>query len=237
MSYLVFDIETIGKDFDDLDEKTQSILGEWAEKNSMGEKNVDQELEKVKLGLPINPYLGEIVTVSVLDDQGKGGTYFQAPDNSVEDFEEDNIKYRVLDEKGIIEHFWDVARHYKTFVSFNGRGFDVPYLMIRAAIHNIRPTMNLMTNRYLGLQRGCTHVDIQDQLTFYGSMYPRPNLHFVTTAFGIKSPKQGDIAGKDVPQAFKDKRYKEIAQYCMADVVATKELYEKWKDTLAFESF
>lgn len=235
MSYLVFDIETIGQDFDSLDPTTQDILQGWAENNVSKTTNAEDALEKVKQGLPFSPFLGEIVTVSVLDHTGSGGTYFQAPEANLESFEEDNVQYRVLDEKGILEKFWDVARHHNTFVSFNGRGFDVPYLMIRAAVHNIRPSRNLMTNRYLGLQRGCTHIDLMDQFTFYGASYPRPNLHFATQAFGVSSPKEGDIAGKDVPDAFRDKRYEEIARYCMRDVVATKDLYLKWRELLAFE--
>jgi len=231
MSYLVFDIETIGKKFDDFDEKTRDILRSWAVRASEGnEKKVEEELEKVKQGLPLSPYLGEIVAVSVLDHQGKGGSYFQAPKSDTEDYEEGAIQYRVLSEKQILERFWDVARHYSCFVSFNGRAFDVPYLVTRSAINGVHPTRDLMTNRYVNLQRGSVHIDLLDQLTFYGALYPRPNLHFVTSAFGIESPKTGDIAGKDVPQAFEDKRYKEIAEYCMADVFATRTLYEKWKE-------
>lgn len=235
MSYLVFDIETAGVDFESLDSKTQSIVRSWAEKDAKDEKELEVVLEKIKQNLPLSPFLGEVVTISVLDGEGRGGTYFQAPNKEIEDFEEGDVKYRVSDEKGILERFWDIADNYNVFVSFNGRSFDVPYLMIRAAVHGVRPTKNLMTNRYVGMQRGCTHIDLLDQLTFYGAMYPRPNLHFVTTAFGISSPKEGDIEGKDVPVAFKDQRYEEIARYCMADVVATKELYEKWRSLLAFD--
>ncbi len=233
MSYLVFDIETVGQKFDAFDEKTQDILRGWAVPRAgedSGER-FEAELEKIKQGLPLSPFLGEIVAVSVLDHEGKGGSYFQAPGGEVASFEEGDLQYRVLSEKGILEKFWDVARHYSAFVTFNGRGFDVPYLMIRAAVHNVYPTRDLMTNRYLGLQRGSSvHIDLQDQLTFYGAMYPRPNLHFVTKAFGIESPKTGDIAGKDVPKAFDDKKYEEIARYCMRDVFATRELYKKWKE-------
>ena len=232
MSYLVFDIETIGQKFESMDKKTKDIVKGWAEKNAEEEdgKNVKKELEKIKNGFPLSPYLGEIVAVSVLDHEGNGGTYFQAPKGGVEDFEEEGIRYRVCTEKQILERFWDVARHYMCFVSFNGRRFDVPYLVTRAAINGIKPTRDLMTNRYVTMQRNVTHIDLQDQLTFYGAMYPAPNLHFATNSFGIKSPKTGDITGADVPEAFEKKRYKEIAEYCMADVFATRELYEKYKE-------
>lgn len=236
-NYLVFDIETIGKPYDEFDEKSKEVFRDWAKRDSKTDEDLEKQLELVKEGLPLSPFLGEIVTIGVIDQEDKGGVYFQSPKTKIEDFEEGDVKYRVGDEKEILERFWDVARHYTTFVTFNGRGFDVPYLMIRSAVHGIRPSRDLMSNRYLSMQRGVAHVDLSDQLTFYGAMFRRPKLHFATQAFGITSPKQGDIEGKDVPKAYNDKRYEEIARYCMADVVATKELYENWEKYLNFQQW
>lgn len=230
-NYLVFDIETSSRPYEEFDDKAKEIFQQWAELNSNTEKDVAIELEKVKENFALSPFLGEVVAISVLDGEGKGETYFQAPKGGVEDFEDGNLKYIVGSEKEILERFWELARHYDTFVTYNGRGFDVPYLMIRSAVHEMKPTRNLMSNRYLNLQRDGKHVDLADQFTFYGALWPRPKLHFVVEAFGIKTPK-GGLDGKQVPQAFRDGRYEEIARYCMADVVATKELYEKWSKYL-----
>ena len=232
MSYLVFDIETIGQKFDSLDEKTKDIVQGWAETRTAGGNKVDfeKEMKKIEDGFPLSPYLGEIVAVSVLDHEGKGGTYFQAPGKKIKDYEDDGVQYRVCTEKEMLERFWDVARHYLCFVSFNGRRFDVPYLVTRAAVHGVKPTRDLMTNRYVSMQRQVTHIDVQDQITFYGALFPPPNLHFATKVFGIKSPKTGDVSGGSVPAAFAKKKFKEIAEYCMSDVVATRELYEKYKE-------
>lgn len=230
MSYLVFDIETAGKPWEEFDKNSKKIFKEWAKRESKGEDDLEKALEEVKKGFPLSPFLGEVVTISVLDDQGKGGVYFQAPGSDLKDFEEGDIKYRIGEEKDILEKFWDVARHYTRFVSFNGRGFDVPYLMTRSAIHKVKPTQNLMSNRYLSMQRGAQHIDLQDQLTFYGAIWRKPKLHFAVEAFGITSPKSGGMDGAEVPQAFRDGRYEEIARYCLADVEATLELYERWNE-------
>ncbi|OGZ60848.1 MAG: hypothetical protein A2919_02240 [Candidatus Spechtbacteria bacterium RIFCSPLOWO2_01_FULL_43_12] len=232
MSYLVFDIETIGKPYDDFDEKSKEIFNEWASREAKTDEEMERSLEQIKLGLPFSPFLGEIVAIAIMDGGEEGGVYFQAPDSDIVDWENGEIKYRVGSEKEILERFWDVARHYSVFVTFNGRGFDVPYLMIRSAVHKIKPTQNLMSNRYLGLQRGVQHVDLQDQLSFYGAVQRRPKLHFVAQAFGLESPKKGEIEGAQVPKAFHDKRYKEIAEYCMDDVIATKKIYEYWNEYL-----
>lgn len=235
MSYLVFDIETIGKPYEELDKKSQEIMRGWAERESATDGELEREMEQIKKGLPLSPFLGEVVAIGALDTDNKGGVYFQAPHTSTEDFEEDGVQYRIGTEKEILEKFWDLTRRYGTFVTFNGRGFDVPFLMIRSAVHKIRPARDLLSNRYLSMQRSVQHVDLSDQLTFYGAMWRRPKLHFATQAFGIESPKTGDLDGEQVPKAFTDKRYEEIARYCMADVIATKKLYEYWEEYLNFQ--
>jgi DNA polymerase elongation subunit (family B) len=37
----------------------------------------------------------------------------------------------------LLTAFWDVAKHYDAVVTFNGRGFDVPFLYLRSAILNV----------------------------------------------------------------------------------------------------
>ncbi|MDD2646969.1 MAG: ribonuclease H-like domain-containing protein [Patescibacteria group bacterium] len=127
------------------------------------------------------------------------------------------------------------VKNYDECVSFNGRAFDAPFLMIRSAINNIRPTVNLMPNRYLESQKfGIKHVDLYDQLSFYGAVRKKGSLHLWTRAFGIKSPKDGEINGHEVGKLFQDKKYLDIARYNAGDLVATKELYEIWNKYLRF---
>lgn len=238
MNYLVFDIETIGKQYDELDETTRKYFKQWAERDAKSEDQVEHELDQIKKGLPLSPFLGEIVAIGMVDQDDQGACYFRADnDEKVEDFEDDKgIKYRVGTEKEILERFWEVARNYDAFVTFNGRGFDAPFLMIRSAVHDMRPSRNLMPPRYMSQQKyGPQHIDLSDQFTFYSALRRMPKLHFVTKAFNIESPKEGDISGEEVPQAFADGRYEEIARYCMDDVVATKKLFEYWNKNLNFE--
>ena len=237
MSYLVLDIETTGKQYDELDETTKGYFRQWAERDAQTEAQVERELEQIKKGLPFSPFLGEIVAIGMVDDADMGAVYFRADkDKKAKDFEDDGIQYRVGSEKEILEKFWEVARNYYTFVTFNGRAFDAPFLMIRSAVHSVKPSRNLMPNRYLSGQKfGTQHIDLSDQLTYYGAVRRLPKLHFVTKAFNIESPKEGGMSGEEVPQAFKDKRYKEIARYCMDDVFATQKLFEYWNKYLNFE--
>lgn len=236
MSKLIFDIETIGDDFDSLDETTQKALTHWIEKQAQSSQEAEKQLIEVKNGLGFSPLTGQIVAIGVFDvEKDKGAVYFQAPETEISDSEEENIKFRVSSEKEMLEQFWNLAQKYDEFVSFNGRTFDVPFLLIRSAIHGIRPTKNLMANRYLSSQpRNAKHIDLLDQLTFYGAVRRKGSLHLFSRAFGIESPKAAGITGDQVGKLFAEKRFLDIAKYNVGDLLATKQLFEKWEKYIKF---
>jgi DNA polymerase elongation subunit (family B) len=234
-SKLVFDIETVGVDFDSLDETTQESLTRWIKKESSSETEYKEALRELKSGLGFSPLTGEIAVIGVLDcGKNQGVVYFQAPGENIKEFSEDNITFKQATEKEMLEKFWQGAKEYDEFIGFNSRGFDVPFIMARSAIHGVKPTRNLMEGRYLYQQRDGKHIDLQDQLTFYGAVRKKGNLHLWSRAFGIKSPKSEGITGDDVGQLFKDKKFLEIAKYNAGDLRATKELYEKWDKYLSY---
>ena len=229
---LVFDIETIGEDFDNLDTTTQGVLTRWIKKDSSNEKEYQTALEDLKDGLGFSPLTGEIVAIGVLDgNENKGAVYYQSPGKEEKEIEEEGIKFKAMTEKEMLESFWKIAEKYQDFISFNGRAFDVPFMIIRSAIHGIKPSKNLMSNRYLNSQIfNAKHIDLFDQLTFYGAVYRRKGgLHLWCRAFGIKSPKASGITGDDVGKLFKEKRFLDIAKYNVGDLRATKELYKYWE--------
>lgn len=236
MPKLIFDIETIGENFDSLDETTQEVLTRWIKKESESAEEYQISLQELKEGLGFSPLTGEIVAIGVLDyEKDKGTVYFQAPGEQIKNFEEDNITFKQMEEKEMLEHFWKGAEQYREFISFNGRCFDAPFLMIRSAIHGIKPTKDLTRARYLYQQSPtAVHIDLFDQLTFYGSLRRKGGLHLWSRAFGIKSPKAGGVQGDDVARLFKEKKYKEIARYNVGDLQATKELYDYWQNYIRF---
>ncbi|MDP2648187.1 MAG: ribonuclease H-like domain-containing protein [Candidatus Yanofskybacteria bacterium] len=212
---LIFDIETVGVDFETLDSASQEYLLKYAES--------PEEEEEAKRGLSFSPLTGQIVAIGILNpDTDRGAVYFQAPDQ--QKFEEEGVQYFPATEKEILENFWEVMRHYDQIITFNGRMFDCPYIMIRSGILKVKPTKNLMPNRYYD-----EHIDLYDRLSFFGAMRRKMNLHMWCQALGIKSPKSDGITGDNVGPLFKEKKYKEIAQYCFGDLRATKELLAYWE--------
>lgn len=233
---LIFDIETIGENYNNLDETTQDSLTRWIKRETKNEKEYETALEDLKNGLGFSPLTGEIVAIGVIDsEKDSGAVYYQAPSEDHKESEFEGIKMKPMTEKEMLEQFWKLSESYQEFVSFNGMGFDVPFLMIRSAISGIRPSKNLMSNRYLSMQKfEAKHIDLLDQLSFYGAMRRRGNLHLWCRAFGIKSPKSEGVTGDDVGNLFQEKKYLEIAKYNVGDIKATRELFRYWRDYLKF---
>lgn len=85
MPKLIFDIETIGEDFDEMDKTTQEALTYWIERTAKDEKEREALFRDTKNRLGFSPLTGEIVAIGVLDyEKDKGRVYFQAPGADLE---------------------------------------------------------------------------------------------------------------------------------------------------------
>ena len=227
---LIFDIETVGNDFESMDETTQESLTRWIKRQANeDELKYNALLKDLKEGLGFSPLTGKIVAIGVYDStKNKGVVYFQSPDIKEIEYSKENFTFKPKTEEEMLSCFWTGAKNYNEFISFNGRSFDVPFILIRSASLNIKPSVNLMFNRYLRSQYQIKHIDLFDQLSFYGAVKRRGSLHLYCNTLGIKSPKDKGITGDNVEQLFKEKQYKKIAEYNSWDLIATLELYKKW---------
>ncbi|MFA6410842.1 MAG: ribonuclease H-like domain-containing protein [Candidatus Buchananbacteria bacterium] len=236
MSTLIIDIETVGEDFALFDQPTKDALSWWLKKEAKTKAEYEAALSELKDGLGFSPLTGQIVVIGVLDvTKNKGKVYFQAPGQKIKNFKEGNFEFECLSEPEMLKKFWQGVLRYNEFVTFNGKSFDIPFLMIRSAKHKIRPSKNLMSNRYLGSQKtNAKHVDLLDELNFYGAVRKKGNLHLWSRVFGVDSPKAQGITGDDVNRLFFEKKFIEIAKYNTGDLTATKELYDFWKNFLRF---
>ena len=223
MSAIIFDIETVGHDFELLDDTSKEYFLKYAD--------TDEKVQEAKDSLSFYPLTAQIVAIGMLDaSSAKGFVYYQNGGGKPEKFTEGDTIYISGTEKDILSNFWSQLKNYSQFVTFNGRVFDCPFVMLRSAINQIRTTKNLMPYRY----GHNMHVDLADQMTFYDAMRRRFSLHMWCEAFGIKSPKEEGITGLQVKGLYKSGQYKDIARYCMRDIVATKQLYLYWRNYIKF---
>ncbi len=216
MSRVVIDIETVGVEFSTLDPQAQEYLLKGA--------RTDQERDAVPETLSFSPLTGQVVAIALLNpDTAKGAVYYQTPGQSPTEFDEAGVTYASGTESEILAKFWRTMGFYDQYVTFNGRSFDCPFLMVRSAINKIKPSKNLVPYRY-----GDEHIDLFDRLGFFGAVRRTMSLHMWCQAFGIRSSKTGGINGYEVPHYFREGKYLDIARYCFDDIRATAELFAYW---------
>ncbi len=224
---IVFDIETVGFDFDSLSESQQEFLLRYAEKEKDDEIKVERT-EEVKRYLSLYPLTAKIAAIGMLNTKTEN-CFVIYEDVKEEEWtgSEKQVRYKSMTETEMIRNFWHYAEKAGQVITFNGRNFDIPFLMLRSAVLGIKPSKNFMRNRY----NTSEHLDLLEQFTFYGST-KKFNLDFYCQAFGIKSPKSNGITGMEVKELYNAGRIKDIAIYCGEDVRATYELYKIWNNYL-----
>ena len=222
---VVFDIETTGTPFAQLAPSVQEYLLRGAE--------TEEQAEAARRRTALQPFTGEVACIALYDTARDRGTvlYREPPSSpagaaSPEAAEPGPAYRRVADERELLEQFWKGAAGHGQFVTFNGRRFDIPYLVIRSGIRGVKVTRDLLGNRY----RVDVHVDLYDQLSFQGAADRHFNLDMVCHAFGVHSPKSEEAHGYKVQEMWESGRGYDIARYCYGDVLATAELYRRWHD-------
>jgi len=226
MRRIVFDIETCAYPFETLSESQREYLLRYADKEPDPEKRqmmIDDAVRYTSL----YPHTSKCIVIGIYDiEKEKSYVYYESEKKEEWKNEDENVFYKGLSEKEMIESFWRIAKRIDQFITFNGRNFDVPFLMMRSAMLGVKVTKNLMGYRY-----GDEHIDLLEQFTFYGSTR-KFNLDFYCQSFGIESPKSKDISGMEVKNLYEAGRIKDIAVYCSKDIYATFQLFKIWNTYL-----
>jgi DNA polymerase elongation subunit (family B) len=219
---IAFDIEVAGFPFEEVDDITQGYLLKRARD--------DRAREAVPERMALYPGLGKVIAIGMWNlEADRGLMLLEGEPAETHEWEKvPNSDVFRGNEQQLLERFWDVVRRKRPrLVSFNGRGYDGPILMIRSAQLGVRPTANLVPYRY----DISDHCDLMDVFTFMGAWRDNYNLDFWCRRFDVESPK-GSIDGSQVGRAYREGRLDEIGEYCLRDVRATGELYSKLAPTL-----
>ena len=227
MRRIIFDIETSSYPFESLAESQQEYLLRYVEKES-DEEIKNQKKDDAIRYLSLYPFTAKVIAIGIYDvEKEKSFVYFEDEKKEEWAVEEKNVHYKGLSEAEMIESFWRIVDVTDQVITFNGRNFDIPFMMMRSAINKIKPTKNLFKNRF----DTSTHIDLLEQFTFYGTTR-KFNLDFYCHAFGIKSPKSHEVSGIEVKNLYEAGRLKDIAIYCGEDINATYQLYKIWNEFL-----
>jgi hypothetical protein len=237
MARLVFDIETTALPVETFDDVQQEYLFREANRLPEGPER-DGKRADIQNQFNLWPFTARVICIAMLNaDTARGKVLYVA-----EDYEEEKegeappIEFvPCMDEVELLSSFWELAQKFDHIATFNGRGFDVPFIYLRSAILNVP----ISRKDWLGYRYATEpHCDLAEQLTFYfvsgrDGAARRFNLDFYCKAFGIESPKSHGVSGVDMNDMVAAGRFREIAEYCLRDVQATVRLYKMWSERLA----
>lgn len=219
-STLVFDIETVpGIDLRRAPSSIAQAVTKQAERNEWDHGKV----------MSLSPYFGRVVSLAVGDGEQDPRTqevtvFVVPPDGAPLKADKATHWIRPVSEADLLRAFWTLAGQAEVVVSYNGRGFDVPFLIGRSLVHRVPARVDLLSNRY-SLR---PHLDLCQVLaTGRGGT----SLDVVCWALGLASPKE-EMDGSMVATAYAKGDLASIALYNAGDVRATTAVYQRVRDDL-----
>lgn len=225
---IALDIETVAVPWEELDEPTRTYLVGRAARKLAARGLDDEPAQVARDTLSLSPGTGRIIVVGLQDVRTDQQTLLCEGEGGWTEITPGGRRVFRGDERSLLGVLWEILPEYGRVVTYNGRGFDVPFTYVRSALHGIRPSRNLLSNRFSLSE----HCDLAEVLNFFGAAQERFSLDYWCRRFGITSPKQEGLDGARVGAYYRAGRLEEIAEYCLRDVDATAQLYRRLEPTL-----
>jgi 3'-5' exonuclease len=119
-----------------------------------------------------------------------------------------------------------VGKHKPHLVTWNGRGFDLPVIALRALHHGVQLPWYYRDKdfRYRFSESG--HFDLCDSLSDYGAA-SKTSLAGAAKLIGL--PGKDGVDGSQVEGMYQAGQIEEIKAYCLSDVVQTAFVFLRYK--------
>jgi predicted PolB exonuclease-like 3'-5' exonuclease len=217
LNTLAFDIETVpdvelGRrlyDVADFDDATVARVMQFKNK-------------QVRQNDVLPPHQQRVVAISALMRSREGVRVFSLGDEQ-------------SSERELVQRFFDgLERYSPTLVSWNGSGFDLPVLSLRALKHGLSAARywevgdkdrDFRYNNYLG-RFHWRHVDLMDVLSGYGAS-GRASLEHISQLLGL--PGKLGMSGAEVWPSYLRGDVAAIRNYCETDVLNTYLVYLRFQ--------
>jgi DNA polymerase elongation subunit (family B) len=236
MNVLIVDIETIAPDWNDLPGISRAALSYAIERQNLPAPEAELKQKATREQLSLSPFTGQIAALSVRDTiRAETAVYVVADEGVVVPETNTVLHTRFRTEAELLAEFWQGAKDYQIFVTFNGRAFTVPFLLFRSVANRVRPTIDIAPQRYVMRQQVPYHVDLMDEFSLHGNLPRRPSLALLCGAFGLVNPSV--LGGEEVAEAYKEQQFGRIIEKVAGDVETIHALYELWLQHLAPTSF
>lgn len=207
---LVFDIETMrNASMIDRLPALEVKAGNLKDPAKIAEKQEAAKNEQIEK-MALSPLYGRICAWCAIDDDGKKYQECITADTNTAEAE-------------LIEKAFDLLGEYGKIITYNGNGFDFPFLYRRAALLGIPPSLYglpplaAITAKY----RNELHVDLMQVWCGSGSYEKLDNI-----ARALVNDQKIEIDFRDFPALIKTKKgQKQLLDYCMQDVRLTQQIW------------
>jgi len=119
-----------------------------------------------------------------------------------------------------------VAKWEPTLVTWNGRGFDLPVLMLRSLRHGVCAPWYYRKPGYRYRYSTASHVDLCDILADHGATR-MTSLHGAARLIGL--PGKDGVDGSQVEALFRTGQIEALRGYCLSDVAQTAFLFLRYR--------
>lgn len=224
---LFLDIETVGisEDYDTCESDNPEIAQQFSKYFDWFQKrfpedaiDIDAKNFMFRRRSALVPEFAKIVCVSVSFVTDKGDIKSQT-------FSGDDEKQVLLDSQTLLERCGKLGFY---LCGHNLKNFDIPMLAKRMVINGLLPPSILPS--YDTKPWEIKAIDTKEIWQF-GSYTSIGSLDLMCTCMDIPSPKEGEITGEKVHNAYwNEGKLKEIAEYCERDVKVLVDVIKKLKE-------
>ena len=216
---LFLDIETVPQvyRFQELNDTSKSL---WSKKTKYLQEKDQLSAEEVYEKAGIYAEFGKIICISVgFLIQAKGEMQLRLK------------SFSSMNEKKLLQGFIDLLNtHYNhnsyILCAHNGKEFDFPYISRRLLVNEMK--LPILLNNAGKKPWEINNIDTLE-LWKFGDYKHYTSLELLTNIFNIPTPKD-DIDGSQVAKIFyEDQDIDRIINYCEKDVIATIQLFQKYR--------
>lgn len=133
----------------------------------------------------------------------------------------------IVTELQILERFWELAAEAKPLVGFYCLGFDLPVILIRSALLDVKPS-RCFSRKTWGGEVIDLHAEREQRQAAIGGEKASARLKDVAKWLGITVPA-GDQNGSSVYGHMQAKEFDKVHSYNGSDVHITREVYRMYR--------
>ena len=136
---------------------------------------------------------------------------------------DNEVKLLTGEEKNILNEFWNIIKENNDIiVTHNGYKFDIPFIIVRSIINNIKITKEININPW-GMIKS-NHVDTM--LIFSQNVFTNAGLKILAKLNNIEF-EDNKVMGKDIERLYKENKLDLIKNHCKNDIEILEKIFNK----------